>query len=220
VSIQNNLFLGNSFRPIGAAFGISGAKNVEFINNTITGDLPSDAYAARIVTKEMNPKNENIRFCNNIWSDPTGTMGIITEDGNNGFSEGRPENILDLSLDSNLYWNGGELIPDGDLLSPLRDDPHGIIANPRLEGTKFRSGTLQIRDEFLRLAEKYASLGQTSPALRRGNLTCASGHDIFRSPRDLRPSFGAAQGAAWISSTLSPFGFSVDYKSPGMNLFP
>ena len=232
VSIQNNLFIGNSTSLIGAAFGISGAKNVEFINNTITGDLPSDAYAARIVTKEMNPKNENITFCNNIWSDPTGTMGIITEDGNNGFSEGRPENTLDLSLDSNLYWNGDELIPDGDLLSPLRDDLHGIIANPRLEtdftdlvlpvweGTKFRSGNLQIRDEFLRLAEKYASLGQTSPALRRGNLTCASGHDIFRSPRDLRPSFGADQGAAWISSTLSPFGFSVYYTSPGMNLSP
>ena len=230
VSIQNNLFLGNSSIPIGAAFGISGAKDVEFINNTISGDLPSDAYAARIVTKEMNPKNENITFCNNIWSDPTGTMGITTEAGNNGFSEGKHETSLNLLLDSNLYWNGGQPIPEGDLLSPLRDDRNRRVVNPQLEtdftdmvlpvweGTTFRSGALQIREEFLRLAEKYASLKQTSPALRSGNLTCASKYDIFREPRDLVPSFGADQGTAWINSLLGPFAFSTYNNSPNMHL--
>lgn len=232
VSVQNNLFLGNSSIPIGAAFGISGAKDVEFINNTISGDLPSDAYAARIVTKEMNPKNENITFCNNIWSDPTGTMGVVTEAGNNGFSEGKPETVLNLLLDSNLYWNGGQPIPEGDLLSPLQDDRHRLIANPQLEtdftnlvlpvweGTTFRSGNLLIREEFLRLAQKYASLKQTSPALRNGNLTCASGHDIFREPRDLVPSFGADQGTAWIRSVLVPSAFSPDYNALGTHPSP
>ena len=230
VSIQNNLFLGNSSNPMGAAFGISGAQNVQFINNTITGNLPSEAYAARIVTKESNPKNENVIFCNNIWSDPTGTMGILTEDGNNGFSEGNPENTINLSLNSNLYWNGGELIPDGDLLSPLRDDPLGIIADPQLEsdftdlilpvweGTKFPSGNLLIREEFLRLAQKYASLPQGSPALRTGTLACASGHDIFRLPREFLPSFGADQGTTWFSSILSPFHVSLRDRYIGMNL--
>ncbi len=232
VSIQNNLFLGNSSIPIGAAFGVSGAKDVEFINNTISGDLPSDAYAVRIVTKEMNPKNENITFCNNIWSDPTGSMGITTEDANNGFSEGKPDTTLNLFLDSNLYWNGGQPIPDGDLLSPLIDDRHRLVANPQLESdftdlvlpvwedTKFRSGNLLIREEFLRLAKKYASLGQTSPALRRGNLTCASGHDIFREPRDLIPSFGADQGTARINSMSAPFAFPTYYHTLGTHLSP
>ena len=230
VSIQDNLFLGNSSNPIGAAFGVSGAKDVEFINNTITGDLPSDAYAARIVTKELNPKNENILLCNNIWADPTGTMGVITEAGNNGFAEGKPEDTLNLLLDSNLYWNGGQPIPDGDLLSPLRDDRHRLIADPQLEtdltdlilpvweGTKFPSGNLLIREEFLRLAQGYASLPQSSPALRRGNLECASRHDIFRSTRDVLPSFGADQGSEWFSSIGSPFDSSMPPKHPGVNI--
>ena len=229
VSIENNLFLGNSSNPIGAAFGISGAKNVQFINNTITGDLPSDAYAARIVTKELNPKNEDITFCNNIWSDPTGTMGAL-QDENNGFSEGKPETTLNISLDSNLYWNGGQLIPDGDFLSPLSDDQHGVIADPQLEtdfsdlvlplwdGTQFASGNLLIREEFMRLAQKYGSLVQSSPALRKGNLECAPGHDIFRFTRDFLPSFGADQGAGGASSMISPFGVSVRDNSTGASI--
>jgi hypothetical protein len=220
VNIENNLFLGNSSNPIGAAFGVSGAKNVHFINNTVTGNLPAEAYAARVAIKEQNPPNENITFCNNIWSDPTGTMGSVTLEEDNGFSEGRLDSTLNLSLDSNLYWNGGQPIPEGDLLSPLKDDRHPLVADPQLEkdfdglllpvwdGTQFLSGNLVIRDEFLRLAQEYGSLAQRSPALRRGNLDCAPGEDIFRFERDILPSFGADQGSNWITSLLSPFSLS------------
>lgn len=217
VNIENNLFLGNSSNPIGSAFGVSGAKNVQFINNTVAGNLPAEAYAARIAIKELNPRNENITLCNNIWSDPTGTMGSITLEEDNGFSEGRLDSTVNLSLDSNLYWNGGQPIPDGDLLSPLKDDPHAMVADPQLEndfdglilpiwgGTQFLSSNLLVRDEFLRLAQDYGSLAQRSPALRRGNLDCAPGEDIFRFERDVLPSFGADQGTNWITSMLSPF---------------
>jgi hypothetical protein len=230
VTIQNNLFLGNSSNPIGSAFGVSGAKNVQFINNTVSGDLPSLSYAARIITKDKNPPNENITLCNNIWSDPTGTMGVITDAEKNEFSDGKPEDTLKLSLDSNLYWNGGRIIPDGDLLSPLWDDLRRTIADPQLEtdftdlilpvwdGAKFPSGNLLIREEFLRLAKKYGSLAQRSPALGRGSPACASGHDIFRFTRGFLPSFGADQGTTWLSSMLSPFDITIRYKYPGLNL--
>jgi hypothetical protein len=230
VTIQNNLFLGNSPHPIGAAFGVNGAKDVQFINNTISGDLPSLAYAARISIKDRNPKNENITLCNNIWSDPTGTMGAIKDEESNDFSNGNSENTLDLLLDHNLYWNGGQVIPDGNLVGPLRDDPHLLIADPQLDsdftdlilpvwdGAGFPSGNVLIREEFLRLAQKYGLLARRSPALWNGSPTCASGHDIFRSVRGFFPSFGADQGAAWISSMLLPHDLIMRHEYPGMDL--
>jgi hypothetical protein len=232
VIVQNNLFLGNSPHPIGAAFGVNGAKDVQFVNNTVTGDLPSRSYAARIDIKGENPKNENILFCNNIWSDPVGTMGMGTpeEGDSNEFSDGNPENTINLLLDHNLYWNGGEVIPEGDLVSPLRDDPHYLVADPQLNtdftdlilpvwgADGFPSGNMLIRDEFLRLAQKYGSLAQRSPALWRGDRACASGHDIFRFIRGFEPSFGAYQGTPRFSSNLSPFDPTRHHKYPGMNL--
>ena len=55
VTVQNNLFLGNSSTPMRASFGISGASDVYFLNNTISGNLPSNAFAARITIKGLNP---------------------------------------------------------------------------------------------------------------------------------------------------------------------
>jgi hypothetical protein len=148
-------------------------------------------------------------------------MGSLTLEENNGFSEGRLDSTINLSLDSNLYWNGGQPIPGGDLLSPLKDDRHPLVADPQLgkdfdglilpvwDGSQFRSGNLLIRDEFLRLAHEYGSLAQRSPALRKGNLECAPGDDIFRFLRDVLPSFGADQGTPWITSLRSPFSLST-----------
>ncbi len=221
VTIQDNLFLGNSPIPIGAAFGVSGAQDVQFINNTISGDLPSHAYAIRLSIKADNPKNEKITLCNNIWSDPTGTMGMGTpeEKDDNEFSDGSPDSTVNLVLEHNLYWNGVEVIPDGEVLSPLWDDPHDVVADPQLNtdfsdlilpvwnGTEFLSGNQAIRDEFLRLAHEYGSLPQESPALWNGSPLCASRHDIFHTLRDFVPSFGADQGTAWLTSTTFPFAY-------------
>lgn len=206
VTIQNNLFLGNSSNPMAAAFGVSGAADVRFINNTISGDLPSKAYAAYISTKDQNPKNNNILLCNNIWSDSTGSMGSSSTENDNEFADGDLANSLNLILDNNLYWNGGKKIPNGDLFSPLKDDTHRVIADPGLDtdfeslilpvwnGSTFPSGNASIRDEFLYLGQKYGSPSSYSPALRNANPNCAPKDDIFQQARGFFPSYGAAQG--------------------------
>ena len=198
VMVQNNLFLGNSPNPMTDPFGVSGAANVTFRNNTVSGDLPSSAYATRIVIKGSNPKNSNILFCNNIWSDPTGTM--------NNFSDGDRASTTNLVLNHNLYWNGGKAIPAGDVFSPLVNDRTRRVANPKLaasfaglllpewNGSKFPSGNLRIRSEFLRLARAYASVPSTSPAVWKADPACAPKTDILGKPRGLAPSYGAYQG--------------------------
>lgn len=195
VRIENNLFLGNSGHQIGAAFGVRGAKDVYFINNTVVGDLPALSYAFRVTITEQNPRNENIYFLNNIWSDPTGTMGADLDGGENEFSDGDLENTEKLILLNNLYWNGGEAIPDGDLVSPLQVDRQPLIQDPMLntdfsqivlpiwEGTEFRSGEVSIQGEFIRLVNLYGKIPQSSPVINRSYPIFAPTDDILGQPR-------------------------------------
>ena len=203
VHIENNLILGNSSYQIGAPFGVRGARDVYFINNTVVGDLPSKAYAFRVTITEQNPRNENIYFVNNIWADPTGTMGADTEGGENEFSDGDLSETENLVLLNNLYWNGGVEIPGGDLLSPLQADNQFIIQDPRLdtnyddlvlpvwEGSQFRSGELTIRQEFLRLVTRYGSVPSFSPAIDLADLSYAPLDDILGNPRFAFSDIGA-----------------------------
>jgi hypothetical protein len=195
VWIQNNLMIGNAFADVTAPLTVYGARDVAFVNNTITGNLPADSYAFEVDIKRRNPRNQAIRFRNNIWSDPTGTMGQ--------FSDGRRSATLNLVLDNNLYWNGGRAIPRGDLLSPRIHDAHRVVRDPRLpedqglallpvwEGSAFRSGALLIRDEFVRLIQTYGAIPADSPAVGRVLAGPAPGGDILGTPRDGQPDLGA-----------------------------
>jgi len=124
VLIENNLLLGHSPKRMRAPFGVKGARDVVFRNNTVVGDLPAGAFAMRLNREGRNPVNERIYFFNNVWADPTGTM----ED----FSDGDPSETKGARLERNLYWNAGRPLPvDGDVLN-YTDDPRAVVADPRL----------------------------------------------------------------------------------------
>jgi hypothetical protein len=197
VDVQNNLFIGNSESELHAVVGVSGARQIDFVNNTVVGDLPAGSFAFHVDIKDANPRNDTLRFVNNIWCDPTGTM--------DDFSGGDPSNTVDLTLDNNLYWNGGSRIPRGELVSPLVDDGHRIVRNPRLaedqrtitlpvwEGSAFASGASTIRAEFRRLVSTYGAIPASSPAVDRAVRAFAPEVDILGHRRDRHPDLGASE---------------------------
>lgn len=203
VQVVNNLMIGNSPYEMTAAFGVRGAKDVSFINNTIVGDLTAKAYAMWVSVTEANPQNENITFANNIWSDATGTMGVDFEGGKGEFSDGDPANSLNVVLRNNLYWNGGLPIPPGELVSPLLDDAQRVVADPllnsdhaaivlpRWNGSAFVSGSESIREEFTRLVAQYGAIPATSPAIDRAVRELAPYDDILRRRRGADADLGA-----------------------------
>lgn len=221
VRVENNLMIGNALNEMSAAFGVSGAKDVFFVNNTVVGDLPAGAYAFRLNIKDANPVNENIAFYNNIWSDPTGTMGADLVGNPNEFSDGHPAQTKNLILDNNLYWNGGEIIPPGELISPFMGDVHRYIGDPllnedhkaiilpRWNGTSFLSGRESIRLEFLRLVTLYGRVPPESPSTGRANPQWAPPDDIFGLPRSTTPNLGAYENQWWILHL--PFVLNVSF---------
>jgi hypothetical protein len=193
VMVENNLMLGNAADEMRAAFGVKGGQNITFRNNTVVGDLPALAFAFRLNREGSNPVNTNIRFYNNLWSDPTGTMGA-GGGGGNDFSDGLPSEVTGLVLDNNLYWNGGAAIPAGDQVNPNVADTHRVIGDPLLgaqsgvvlpkwNGSAFASGNATIRQEFVRLVNAYGALGATSPALNAADAAQSPGDDILGNPR-------------------------------------
>ena len=203
VQIENNLFVGNSNDEINTVLGVRGSRDVTFTNNTVVGDLPSSAYAMNVKITGANPRNENIAFYNNIWSDPTGTMGADSSGGSEDFANGDPADTINAQLDNNLYWNSGSVIPSGDFFSPLIDDTHRLIANPlinsnqnglvlpRWNGSSFLSGNGTIRQEFERLVGKYGRIPAHSPAIGQANLSFAPTVDILGNSRGSAADLGA-----------------------------
>lgn len=203
VLIENNLMLGNSPIEMRAALGIKGAQNITFRHNTLVGDLPALAYAFRINQEGANPVNDNIAFYNNIWSDPTGSMGADLSNNPDEFSDGAPSEVTNLSLDNNLYWNGGVAIPTGEQVNPNTADANRVMGNPQLggqsnitlprwNGTTFLSGNTTIRQEFERLVDLYGKPGSGSPALDSANPAQAPADDILGRPRSgFTPDIGA-----------------------------
>jgi hypothetical protein len=204
VRVENNLLIGNSSIEMSAPFGVAGARDVTFANNTIVGNLPASSFAARIVLKGSNPVNQNIFFYNNIWSDPTRTMG--------DFSSGSPSEVSNLALDNNLYWNGGASIPSGEQISPTSADAHRVVANPglntnqssvtlpRWNGTSFLSGSGSVRQEFERLVDLYGQLPFGSPAIDRANPSLAPVDDILGHYRGATAEIGAYE-YNWTGAT-------------------
>ena len=207
VRFENNLIIGNNTDPAGYSFGVSGAQNVSFVNNTVTGNFPSSGYAYRIVTKDQNPQNRNITFYKNIWSDPTRTMS--------DFSSGDPGSVTGFVLDNNLYWNGGAAIPSGDVGSPTSTDAHRVVADPflnsdqngialpRWNGSAFASGSSSIREEFVRLVNLYGQIQPGSAAVDRALPSQAPWMDILGQARGSAPDLGAFEAGGGTPAPLA-----------------
>ncbi len=205
VLVQNNLMLGNSANVMRAAFGVKGGREVTFRNNTISGDLPALAFAMRLNTEGANPPNEDIAFYNNIWSDPSGSMGATGAGQTNDFSDTPPGETTSFALDNNLYWNGPNPLPfDASELVNISDDLNRLEADPQLPAatgvtlprwdpvaTAFLSGSASIREEFERLVNAYAALGAGSAAVDNADLSRSPALDILGNPRGNAPDLGA-----------------------------
>lgn len=206
VLIENNLMLGNSSNIMRSPLGILGARNVTFRNNTVSGNLPSYAYAMSIASVVDNPRNEEIYFYNNIWSDPTGTMGSDGGSGND-FSDTTPGDLGTFAIARNLYWNGGQAIPSSssDVIN-YTNDPSRIIADPVLPAqnglvvprwdagsNRFADGSSNIREAFVRLVNTYGIPGAGSAAANAADPARAPTDDILGQPRSSTPDLGAVE---------------------------
>lgn len=208
VVIESNLFLGNSANVQRAPFGVKGARDVTFRNNTVSGDLPSFAYAMRLNREGENLANAGVVLANNVWSDPTGTMGADGRGSGNDFSDSPPADTTSFVLWSNVYWNGGAALPSSgaELVNPA-DDAAATIGDPRLPAAtgvvlprwvpaqgRFADGSARIRRVFRRLVRRYAIPGADGAGIAAADPAYAPARDILRRVRDrLAPDAGAYQ---------------------------
>jgi hypothetical protein len=194
--VENNLMLGNSTNTMRASFGVKGCADVLFRHNTVVGDLPSLAFAMRLNREGSNLPVDNVTFVNNIWSDPTGTMGA-SNIGPNDFSDTPPADTDSWSLDSNLYHNGGLSIPeDPSELINYTDDVNRIVGDPVLGpqiglilprwvpgNNEFADGSSTITEVHRRLVLDFGKPAPGSAAVDTADPLSASDEDILGQPR-------------------------------------
>ncbi len=192
VLIENNLMIGNNTQQVRSPFQLMGVYSVTIRANTIVGDLLAKEYGARIFTYGPNPDNEQVHLHNNIWSDPTGTMGDT-------FSRG--DNTHNLSFDNNLFWNDGNPFPtSSESIIEVSEDAHRIVGDPLLGDQSglvlprwdpasgaFADGSATARQAFERLVALYGTPAEKSPAIDAADTAHAPGEDILGNPRPIGP---------------------------------
>lgn len=215
VLVENNLMLGNASNVMRAAFGVKSGENITFRNNTVSGDLPALAYAMRVNVENSLVTNDGIFFYNNIWSDPTGTMGS-SFGGGNDFSDTPPDDTVNWSLRNNQYFNGGEALPTSPSeLINYTDDPEGIIGHPGLSSlanltlprwdptaAAFGDGSSTIREAFVRLVEQYGVPSSASLGVDAAADLFAPLDDILGNPRGGSPDVGAFEFSSGLSADI------------------
>jgi hypothetical protein len=206
--VENNLFLGNSANPMSAPIQFKGVKGITVRANTIVGDFPSATFGLRLGTTGLNPTVEDVYIYNNLFSDPTGTMGpdfLVT------FGS---VNLGTVDLNHNLYWNDGNALPVGGDLLPA-DDVNGVTGDPLLGADqadivlpkwdtaqqRFGSGSITIREEFERLVHTYGAIETGSAAIGAADPTNSPDDDILGQARDASPDLGAYEAS---SATAAP----------------
>lgn len=203
--IENNLFIGNSSTTIVAPFQFKDVQHIKVRANTVTGNLPCGAYGFRIGNEiAASSPDKYIDIRNNIFSDPTGTMG-------SRFMITYPTslNLSTITLDHNMYWNGGNALPSSGSVPPS-EDLNRIVVDPLLQTDQsgvvlpiynetidlFPSGETTIRREFERLVHTYGGIGESSPAKDAADASNMPGDDILGMTRDDNPDIGAFEYGA------------------------
>ena len=204
VLVENNLMLGSSDQLIRSSFGVQGARDVIYRHNTVVGDLPSRAYGARLITYGSNPPNDALSFFGNVWADPTGTMGSEA-DSTADFAESPDAQNQTVTVNANLYWNGGAALPvDGSQQVQITDDVARVEANPLLpaqsglvvptwNGAGFADGSTTVRQVFERLVADYGTPVAGSPIVDAADAATAPGDDILRVERGDDPDLGCVE---------------------------
>jgi hypothetical protein len=196
VLVENNLFLGSSGEPMRSPFGVKGGEKTVFRNNTVLGDLRGKAFATRINREGDNRKADGIRFYNNVWDAPAGTMAH--------FSDARSEDLESFTLSHNLFWNGGASIPisfadavnytsdrNRVVANPGLTDPRGAMAPRWLPQKKtFADGSLSIEAVKARLVDRYGRPSSRA-VVDRADPQNAPTEDIRGRQRGNRPDIGA-----------------------------
>lgn len=207
VLIENNLMLGNSSALMRAPLTVQGSRDVTFRNNTVHCDLPSRSYAGRLIAGPNNLRNENLRFFNNVYADPTGTLGSEAFSGVDLF-DAPMDQTSSAELNRNLYWNGPRPVPvDSGQFLDLGDDANAMVADPRLpslqglvppvwDGSGFADGSQSVREAFLRLVERYGVPATGSPVVDAADVSSSASEDMLGRPRGARPDLGALERVA------------------------
>jgi len=199
VLLENNLLLGNAANRMRAPFAVMGSRNVTVRHNTVSGDLPATAFGMRLYSFGDNQPNADIRFYNNLWSDPGGTMGTFAD-----APQGQTSSFV---LNNNLYWNGGQPLPNNPAaLVNITADAARVVGDPRLgsqaglvpprwNGAQFTDGSASIRQAFERLATQYGTPGVGSAALDKALPAQSPADDLLGNlrPRGDAPDLGALE---------------------------
>lgn len=199
--VENNLMLGDGSVRMRAAFGVKGSRDIRFRANTVVGNLPANAFAMRVNREGSNPVVDDVFFHNNVWSDPTGTMGADGAGSGNDFSDTPPADTLDFTIANNLYFNGGSAIPEdaAEEINPS-DDAAARIGDPLLAPNaaavrpywipgsgQFNGGYATIRAAFLGLVELYGRPGAGGAAAGQAFAAEVPADDIRGLPRGAPP---------------------------------
>lgn len=215
VSIENNLMIGNSNRLIRSALTVQGSRNVRFTFNTVTGNLPSRSFAARLLAVGSNSANEGIVLSNNIWSDTSGTMGTEGFVGADVFDAPVGSNAS-VRLQNNLYFNGNRQIPsDTNQEIRVSNDNRAVFGDPQLpdsnnltipifDGRRFAGNFDSIRAVFIDLARRFGTPGIDSAAINRAGRSQAPQDDILGARRGNSPDIGAFEANALAPPSSTP----------------
>ncbi|MAT71578.1 MAG: hypothetical protein CMJ58_18885 [Planctomycetaceae bacterium] len=218
VLVENNLMLGNSTNTMRAALGVKSGEDITFRNNTVAGDMPALAFAMRVNVENPAVTNRRVAFYNNIYSDPTGTMGASAAGGgNNDFSDSPPGEVVDWQLAGNLYFNGAAAIPtSGNDVINFTDDPLAVVGDPGLgpqdtlalprwdpQAGEFADGSTTIRETLVRLVEQYGRPGAESLAIDMAQPQWAPAVDILGRPRGNSPDIGAYELTEALAADLN-----------------